>query len=126
MGFLTNSTDRPLIGISLGDFNGVGPEVIIKTLSDSHVLKLCIPVVYGSYKVLAKYKKIAETEDVVFNSIKNIEGINPKKVNLITCWEEDYEVTPGKVTEQAGKCALLSLQKAAEDVVAGRTDAVVT
>jgi 4-hydroxythreonine-4-phosphate dehydrogenase len=126
MGFLNNSTDRPLIGISLGDFNGIGPEVIIKTLSDSRVLKLCIPVVYGSYKILAKYKRISETEEVVFNSVRNIEGINPKKVNLITCWEEDYEVSPGKVTEQAGKCALISLQKAAEDVATGKTDAVVT
>ncbi|MFL5729671.1 MAG: 4-hydroxythreonine-4-phosphate dehydrogenase PdxA [Cytophagaceae bacterium] len=126
MGFLSNSADRPVIGISMGDFNGIGPEVIIKTLSDHHILKICIPVVYGSYKILSRYKKIAESEDVVFNSIKNIEGINPKKINLITCWEEDYEVTPGKVTEQAGKCALLSLQKAAEDVTAGRTDAIVT
>ncbi|HXA02582.1 MAG TPA: 4-hydroxythreonine-4-phosphate dehydrogenase PdxA [Cytophagaceae bacterium] len=126
MGFLNNSTDKPLIGISLGDFNGIGPEVIIKTLSDTRILNICIPVVYGSYKILARYKRISEAEDVVFNSVKSIEGINPKKVNLISCWEDDFEVTPGKVTEQAGKCALISLQKATEDVVAGKTDAVVT
>jgi 4-hydroxythreonine-4-phosphate dehydrogenase len=126
MGFLNNTNERPVIGISLGDFNGIGPEVILKTLSDNRVLKLFTPVVYGSYKILAKYKRISETEEVVFNSVKNFEGINPKKVNLITCWEEDYEVSPGKVTEQAGKCALISLQKATEDVIAGRTDAIVT
>jgi 4-hydroxythreonine-4-phosphate dehydrogenase len=126
MGFLNNTSDRPIIGISLGDFNGIGPEVILKTLSDSRILKLYTPVVYGSYKVLAKYKRISETEEVVFNSVRNIEGINPKKVNLITCWEEDYEVAPGKVTEQAGKCALISLQKAVEDVMGGKTDAIVT
>jgi 4-hydroxythreonine-4-phosphate dehydrogenase len=126
MGFLNNSTDKPLIGISLGDFNGIGPEVIIKTLSDTRILNVCIPVVYGSYKILAKYKRISETEEVVFNSVKNIEGINPKKINLITCWEDDFEVSPGKVTDQAGKCALISLQKAVEDVIAGKTDAIVT
>jgi 4-hydroxythreonine-4-phosphate dehydrogenase len=126
MGFLNNTADKPVIGISLGDFNGIGPEVIIKALSDSRILNSCIPVVYGSYKILAKYKRISETEDVIFNSVKNIEGINPKKVNLITCWEEDFEINPGKVTEQAGKCALISLQKAAEDAATGKTDAVVT
>jgi 4-hydroxythreonine-4-phosphate dehydrogenase len=126
MGFLNNSTDKPLIGISLGDFNGIGPEVIIKTLGDNRILNLCIPVVYGSYKILAKYKRISETEEVVFNSVKNIEAINPKKINLISCWEEDFEVSPGKVTDQAGKCALISLQRAAEDLAAGKIDALVT
>ena len=126
MGFLNNTTDKPLIGLSLGDFNGIGPEVIIKTLGDSRILNQCIPVIYGSYKILAKYKRISESEDVVFNSVRNIEGINPKKINLITCWEEDFEVSPGKVTEQAGKCALISLQKVTEDVMGGKTDAIVT
>jgi 4-hydroxythreonine-4-phosphate dehydrogenase len=126
MGFLSNNTDRPVIGLTLGDFNGIGPEIIIKTLTDARILKICIPVVYGSYKVLSKYKKITETEEVVFNSIRNMEGLNPKKINLITCWEEDFEVSPGKVTEQAGKCALISLEKASEDLFAGKIDAVVT
>jgi 4-hydroxythreonine-4-phosphate dehydrogenase len=126
MGFLSNNSDRPIIGLTIGDFNGIGPEVIIKTLSDPRILKICIPVVYGSYKILAKYKKITEAEEIVFNSIRNIEGLNPKKINLITCWEEDYEVSPGKVTEQAGKCAFISLEKASEDLFSGKIDAVVT
>jgi 4-hydroxythreonine-4-phosphate dehydrogenase len=126
MGFLSNNSDRPVIGLTIGDFNGIGPEVIIKTLSDPRILKICIPVVYGSYKVLSKYKKITEAEEIVFNSIRNIEGLNPKKINLITCWEEDFEVSPGKVTEQAGKCAFISLEKASDDLFAGKIDAVVT
>jgi 4-hydroxythreonine-4-phosphate dehydrogenase len=126
MGFLINNSDRPVIGLTIGDFNGIGPEVIIKTLTDPRILKICIPVVYGSYKVLSKYKKITEAEEIIFNSIRNIEGLNPKKINLITCWEEDFEVSPGKVTEQAGKCAFISLEKASDDLFSGKIDAVVT
>jgi 4-hydroxythreonine-4-phosphate dehydrogenase len=54
MGFLNNTNERPVIGISLGDFNGIGPEVILKTLSDNRVLKLFTPVVYCYYNIQAK------------------------------------------------------------------------
>lgn len=126
MAYINGTTDKPVIGISLGDFNGVGPEVILKTLADQRVSKLCIPVVYGSYKIFAKYKKLIEAEEMSFHSIKNISELFPKKTNLVTCWEEDYEIMPGKVTPEAGKCALISLQRATDDVVAGHLDAIVT
>jgi 4-hydroxythreonine-4-phosphate dehydrogenase len=126
MAYLNGSTDKPVIGISLGDFNGIGPEVIMKTLADQRVSKLCVPVVYGNYKIFAKYKRLIEIEEMSFHSIRNISELFPKKNNLVTCWEEDHEITPGKVTPEAGKCAFISLQKATEDVLTGSLDAIVT
>jgi 4-hydroxythreonine-4-phosphate dehydrogenase len=126
MAYINGTTDRPVIGISLGDFNGIGPEVIMKTLADTRVSKLCIPVVYGNYKIFAKYKRLIEVEDMSFHSIKNLSELFAKKSNLVTCWEEDYEINPGKVTPEAGKCAFVSLQKATDDVLTGNLDAIVT
>lgn len=126
MAFINGTTDRPVIGISIGDFNGIGPEVIMKTLADPRISKLCIPVVYGNYKIFAKYKRLIDLEEMSFHSIKNISELFPKKPNLITCWEEDYEINPGKVTPEAGKSAFISLQKATEDVLSGNLDAIVT
>jgi 4-hydroxythreonine-4-phosphate dehydrogenase len=126
MGYLNNTSDKPVVGITMGDFNGVGPEIILKTVSDARLLKICTPVIYGSYKIFSKYKKLIATEEVSFNSVKSTDQINLKKANIITCWEEDYEIQPGKVTPEAGKCALLSLNKATEDTLAGKIDGIVT
>jgi 4-hydroxythreonine-4-phosphate dehydrogenase len=82
--------------------------------------------VYGNYKIFARYRKLLGIEEMSFHSIKNISELFPKKNNLVTCWEDDYEIHPGKVTSEAGKCAYISLSKAAEDVVSGKIDALVT
>jgi 4-hydroxythreonine-4-phosphate dehydrogenase len=118
--------ERPLIGISIGDLNGIGPEVILKTISDSRILKICTPVIYGSLKVFARYRKLLELDEINFNITKSISSIHNKKINLLSCWEEDVEITPGKVTEEGGKYALLSLKKATEDVLSNKLDALVT
>lgn len=121
------SSERPVIGITIGDFNGIGPEVILKTLSDPRILKQCIPVVYGSYKILGKYKKLIETqEEVNFHQIKNINEIQHRKINIINCWEEDLEPEPGKVTTQAGIAAFQALEKASTDLQSGGVQALVT
>ncbi|MFN3404088.1 MAG: 4-hydroxythreonine-4-phosphate dehydrogenase PdxA [Cytophagaceae bacterium] len=127
MGYIKNTAEKPVVGITIGDFNGIGPEIILKTLADPRILKICIPVVYGSFKILSKYKKLLpEVEEISFHQIKNLEGLNPKKVNLVQCWEEDHEINPGKITPEAGRCAVLALNKATEDLTTGRIDAVVT
>lgn len=126
MTYTSNNSDHPVIGISIGDLNGIGPEVILKTLADPRILKICVPVVYGSLKVFSKYKKILEMEDINFHIGKSIDTINHKKVNLISCWEEDAEIEPGKVTLDAGKYAFISLKRATEDVIAQKLDAILT
>ena len=126
MTFLSDTSDKPTIGITLGDYNGIGPEVILKTLADNRITKICTPVIYGSNKILLKYKKILELEEINFQPAKSIENIIPKKVNIINCWEDDLEIEPGKVTTEAGRCAYLSLNRATEDILAKKVDAIVT
>ncbi len=117
--------DKPLIGISIGDINGIGPEVIIKALSDPRILRYFTPVIYCSAKVIGFYRKIVN-EEFVYNQIKDLHGINPKKVNVYNIWEENVEITPGEVNETGGKYALMSLTRAVEDLKNGKLDALVT
>ncbi len=119
--------EKPIVGITIGDINGIGPEVILKTLQDQRILKLCTPIVYGSARVLNFYKKTSTlNEDIHFFQIKNASDCNAKKINLIAGWEEELEPEAGKETAAGGKAAFLSLEKATEDLRQGRIDAVVT
>jgi len=119
--------DRPIVGFTIGDINGIGPEVLIKSLADSRILKICIPVIYASNKLLNRYKKIMNIGDELqFFVTKSIEEINFKRINLINCWEDDFEPEPGKETAIGGKAALLSLEKATTDLQANKIDALVT
>lgn len=126
MTFLSGTSDKPIIGITLGDYNGVGPEVILKTMADSRITKICTPVIYGSNKILLKYKKLLEIEEINFQIAKTIENLIPKKINVINCWEDDLEIEPGKVTTEAGRCAFLALNKATEDLISKKIDGIVT
>ncbi|MEY5049529.1 MAG: 4-hydroxythreonine-4-phosphate dehydrogenase PdxA [Bacteroidota bacterium] len=117
---------KPIIGITLGDFNGIGPEVIFKTLNDSRITKLCTPVIYASIKVIQRWKKLLDLEDFHYQGIKSIDEVNLKKINVVQVWEDDYAVEPGKVTDIAGKCAYLSLKAATEDLQNNKLDGIVT
>lgn len=118
--------NKPLIGISCGDTNGVGPEIIIKTLSDSRILEFCTPVVFASNKLINFYRKSLPDYNFSFSSIKDSTKINHKQVNLYNCWEEDMQIAPGQLTDDAGKYAILSLTIAAEALKAGKLDGLVT
>lgn len=120
---------RPTIGITIGDFNGIGPEIILKVFSDQAILKFCTPIIYGSNKILQKYRKLLNADDnqnLQFFYIKSADQHNNKKANLINCWEEDHPIEPGKVTDVAGKCAYAALKLATEDLKKGWIDAIVT
>jgi 4-hydroxythreonine-4-phosphate dehydrogenase len=119
-------SNKPIIGITLGDFNGIGPETILKTLADNRISNICTPVVYGSSKILNKYRKLLNFEEHSYNLIKGAEYINPKKPNIINCWEDDLEIEPGKVTQEAGRCAFLSLENATNDLKDDLIDGIVT
>jgi 4-hydroxythreonine-4-phosphate dehydrogenase len=118
--------DKPLIGISIGDINGVGPEVIIKTFSDSRIFKFCTPILYGSGKVLNFYKKQLGLEEFHYQQILDISEKHLKRLNVLNCWEEDVFVEPGKETPQGGRAAYLSLKQATSDLKEGIIDALVT
>ena len=118
--------NKPKIGITIGDFNGIGPEVIIKVLSDARINSLCTPIVYGSGKILTKYKRLLEIEDFNYHQYNPNSYINEKKTNVINCWHDNLEIEPGRITQTAGISALKALEKSTEDLESGFIDAVVT
>ncbi len=118
---------KPIIaGISHGDINGIGYEVIIKTLMDPMINELCIPVVYGSPKVAAYHRKALNINNFSFNNIRSPEEANPRKANMINCLDDNIRVELGKSTQQSGAAALSSLERAVEDLKNGKIDVLIT
>jgi 4-hydroxythreonine-4-phosphate dehydrogenase len=117
---------RPILGISIGDINGIGPEVILKALADARVYTQFTPLIYGHGKALTYYKKLLNLEDFYFTQIRSLEEIQHRKVNVINCQEECPEVIPGVETQEAGKLALAAFAAAVEDLKAGKIQGLVT
>ena len=117
---------KPRIGITIGDLNGVGPEVIIKALSDNRLLSLVTPVIYGSAKVIAFYKKVMNLEEFNYSQVRNKGQFAPKMINVVNCWEDSPEITPGKQSKESGKAAFTALKQACEELKEGLLDAIVT
>ncbi|HET9054535.1 MAG TPA: 4-hydroxythreonine-4-phosphate dehydrogenase PdxA, partial [Cyclobacteriaceae bacterium] len=84
-------SEKLRIGITLGDINGVGPEVVIKSLGDSRMLNMVTPVVYGSARVLSYYKKQLNIEDFTYSQVRNRGQYTPKQVNVVNTWDETLE-----------------------------------
>ncbi len=85
-------SDKIKIGISIGDVNGIGLEVIIKTLMDNRVLEYCTPIVYGHTKVASFHRKTMDINEFNFNVISTADQANDKRANMINCWEEDVHI----------------------------------
>jgi 4-hydroxythreonine-4-phosphate dehydrogenase len=118
--------EKPKIGITIGDLNGIGPEVVIKALADSRMSALITPVVYGSSKVISFYKKQLNIEDFNYTQAKGRGQFAPKSINVINCWEDNFEITPGKASKDAGKAAFMAIKQACEDLKDGVLDGLVT
>ena len=118
--------DKIIIGITHGDINGIGYEVILKTMADSRMLETFIPVIYGSPKVAAFYRKTLDIQGLNLNIVNSIEEINVKRVNIINCVDDEIKVELGTSTEEAGKAAFEALECASEDLKKGALQALVT
>lgn len=117
----------PTLGITIGDINGIGPEVVIKSLVDTTILRHCNIIIYGSGKHLSKYKNLLGLNDFHFFTIKHPKQAAPKKVNLINCYEGEYfELKLGQIDPAAGKLSFQALEKATVDLKAGFLDAIIT
>ncbi len=114
------------IGISQGDINGIGLEVIMKTFSDPAMLELCTPVLYSSAKTMSYHRKALQMESFNYNTITSSDGITPRKFNLANIYSEDVNIELGKLTETGGKYAIRSFQAACESLSKGKIDALVT
>jgi len=119
-------THKPRIGITLGDVNGIGPEVVLKALSDHRMVNMLTPVIYGSSKVISFYKKQLAIEEFNYTQVRNKGQFAPKSVNIVNCWEDTLEINPGKASKQGGHAAFIALKQACEELKEGVIDALVT
>lgn len=120
-----NKESKIKIGISIGDINGIGVEVILKTFDDKRMLDFCTPIIFGSTKVISFYKKTLNS-NVPIQSISNISQVVDGKINVLDVWKEDVEITVGKSNEIGGKYAFLSLDEAVRSLKNNTIDALVT
>ena len=119
-------SNRIIIGITHGDINGIGYEVILKTIVEPRILETFVPVIYGSPKVAAFYRKHFDIQGLNLNIVNSIEEINHKRVNIINCADDEIKVELGISTEEAGKASLAALERATEDLKKGALQALVT
>ena len=119
--------NKPILaGISQGDINSIGYEVIIKALSDPTINDICTPVIYGSPKVAAYHRKALNLNTLSFNNIRVPEEAHAKKTNMINCLDDNIRVELGKSTPQGGEAAFISLEKAVDDLKNGKIDVLIT
>lgn len=118
---------KPILGITIGDINGIGPELILRVFSDSRMLDLCVPVIYGSVSVLEHYKRTLHFQDISFNQIKNLSEIKKNKINVLNCvTDEELVIEEGTSTIIAGKLSFSAIEKATNDILESRIDGIVT
>lgn len=122
-----NNNTRIRLGISQGDINGIGYEVILKTFSDSRMFDVCTPILYGSTKVASYHKKLlALHQDLAFNGIHDSAEAIDRKFNVVNLTNDEIKLDVGKLTEVAGAQSRLSLNRACEDLREGKVDVLVT
>lgn len=123
---MSTELQKPLIGFSCGDLNGIGTELIIKTLADTRILDFCTPVVFANNKSINFYKKSSTAANFPFLVIKDLSKPNIKQVNVYNCWEEEITITPGQLNETGGKYAFKSLKASVEALQNNQIQGLVT
>ena len=113
------------IGISVGDLNGIGGELVIKTFEDNRMLEFCTPIVYASVKSMVFLKKHFQSS-LEFNKIKNASQAVHSKLNVVTVWHEDVKINFGEEDPKIGEYAIKSLQASVEDLKNDQIDVLVT
>lgn len=114
------------VGISIGDINGIGVEVILKALSDKRVLDFMTPIIYGSSKVISYHKKAINNNEFNYVKLDESKEIKPKNVYVKNCWNDEVKITLGEATKDGGKYAVESLKAATKDLAEGKIDVLVT
>lgn len=122
----TTTENKPVIGFSCGDINGIGPELIIKSLSDNRMLDFFTPVIFASNKVINFYRKGLTDFNFNFTSLRDFNKINHKQINIFNCWEEEVAITPGELNETGGTYAIKSLKAATIALKEKKINALVT
>jgi 4-hydroxythreonine-4-phosphate dehydrogenase len=120
------SENKIIVGISQGDINGIGLEVIMKTLTDPSITEIMTPVLFSSQKTVSYYRKVLGLEEFSFHPTRDLTQLNTKKVNVFVCYEEEVNIEMGKVTPDGGRYAFASLEKATRALKEGQIDVLVT
>ena len=120
-----DKSDKIIVGISIGDLNGIGIEVILKTFQDKRMLEFCTPVLFGSTKVVSYHKKMLNSE-IPIHGINAINQITHNKVNLLNIWREDVPLEIGSATKISGEYAAKSLEEAVNHLKDRTIDVLVT
>ncbi|XOV93655.1 MAG: 4-hydroxythreonine-4-phosphate dehydrogenase PdxA [Bacteroidota bacterium] len=115
-----------VLGISVGDYNGIGPEVIMKVLEDNRILKFITPVIYADNQIFSFYRKHFNKQHFNYHLTQKADQIHSRKINLVDLKDESINVTPGKAEPSSGKYAIKSLKQAVNDLKAGLTQGIVT
>ena len=125
---IAKQTMKPIIAITAGDINGVGYEIILKSLINPHICEICRPIVYGNAKIARQHAKTLNEElhNIQWNIIESPKQAKDGRLNMITCYGDDTPVNMGVSTPEAGQAALKSLQRATADLQQGLVDALVT
>ncbi len=123
---ISDTKNKIRVGITHGDLNGIGYEVIIKTLMDIRIFELFTPVVYGSSRVASYHRKTIGIDNFSFNLIKDADFANPKRSNIINCYDKEIKINLGESTDIAGKLAYLALERAVKDLKDNKIDVLVT
>lgn len=120
-----NKNDKIKVGISIGDLNGIGLEIILKTFEDKRMLDFCTPIIYGATKVVSYHKKALQSE-VAVHGISDIDQVQHSKVNVLNIWKEEVSIELGKATKVSGEYALKSLEAATKDLKEAHIDVLLT
>ncbi len=116
----------PRVGISCGDLNGVGLEVVLKTFEDTRMLQELTPVLYCGVKAVSHHRKALGLDEVQFHRVASATEALPKKLNVVHLWDEDVAIDLGKPSGAQSKYAIQSLEAAAQDLATGKVDVLVT
>lgn len=123
---MDNDIDKIKVGITHGDYNGIGYEVILKAFEDPTMFELCTPVVYGSQRIASHYRKLLDLPQIKSVRIDTAGDAKPQTLNFLNVVSDDEQVTPGQSTEAAGRAALAALEAAVKDLKEGAIDVLVT
>ncbi len=123
---MSTELQKPVIGFTSGDINGIGLEIIIKALSNPLILEMCVPVIFASQKSILFYKKTIPENNIHFQIVKDFIKLPQKQICLMSCWEEDIPIEPGKLSDNGGKYAWRSLQQATQALKDGHIQGLVT
>ena len=119
------SADKIKVGISIGDLNGIGSEIVLKTFEDARMLELCTPVIFASARVITFFKKKFNLE-ISFQGIEEASQAIDGKINVVNVWKENVSIRFGEEDKEIGKYAFKSLEAATKSLKAGEIDFLVT